>query len=196
MARNIWSRQELEILTSLYPTEQDNNIILSKLSNRNYSSIKTKANELNLQRRKLTDEERFWTHVNKNSGIFGADGQYPTECWTWTACVREDGYSKFQVQYETVYAHIFSYVNISEQTVPEGFTIDHLCRTRHCIRINHLEAVPHIVNINRGLTSYHNKIKTHCKHGHEFTPENTRIYNGGRYCITCNRIHNRTYKRK
>lgn len=34
---------------------------------------------------------------------------------------------------------------------------------------------------------YYNKIKTECKHGHEYTPENTYIYpnNGRRECIIC-----------
>lgn len=30
-----------------------------------------------------------------------------------------------------------------------------------------------------------NAAKTHCKWGHEFTPENTRIYSGKRACRTC-----------
>lgn len=36
--------------------------------------------------------------------------------------------------------------------------------------------------------------KTHCKQGHEYTPENTRRSNGRRYCITCERErwHRRT----
>lgn len=30
-------------------------------------------------------------------------------------------------------------------------------------------------------------IPTHCKRGHEFTPENTRVYNGKRICRACRR---------
>lgn len=33
--------------------------------------------------------ELFWEKVNKNSGIFGADGTYATECWEWTAAKNE-----------------------------------------------------------------------------------------------------------
>lgn len=33
-----------------------------------------------------------------------------------------------------------------------------------------------------------NAAKTHCKRGHEFTPENTRMSNGHRSCITCREI--------
>ena len=39
--------------------------------------------------------------------------------------------------------------------------------------------------------------KTHCIHGHEFTPENTKIssYNGQRVCRECCRIRDRKYRR-
>lgn len=36
--------------------------------------------------------------------------------------------------------------------------------------------------------THNNARKTHCKWGHEFTPENTgKQSNGGRRCITCHR---------
>jgi hypothetical protein len=39
--------------------------------------------------------------------------------------------------------------------------------------------------------------KTHCVHGHEFTPENTGIqHNGGRYCLTCAREQGRERMRR
>jgi hypothetical protein len=33
----------------------------------------------------------------------------------------------------------------------------------------------------------HRPDKTHCKRGHEFTPENTYVHRGARYCKQCNR---------
>jgi hypothetical protein len=39
--------------------------------------------------------------------------------------------------------------------------------------------------------------KTHCKHGHEFTTENTKIVNNTqRLCLTCSRINNERQKAK
>lgn len=38
---------------------------------------------------------------------------------------------------------------------------------------------------------------THCKHGHEFTPENTRIgRNGDRVCLACHRRRGATYRQR
>jgi hypothetical protein len=39
--------------------------------------------------------------------------------------------------------------------------------------------------------THHNARKTHCKRGHEFTPENTRTTYGRRECLTCVRMHSR-----
>lgn len=33
-----------------------------------------------------------------------------------------------------------------------------------------------------------NTAKTHCKRGHEFTQDNTRIYKGARFCLECDRM--------
>lgn len=46
--------------------------------------------------------------------------------------------------------------------------------------------------------NYPRELATHCEHGHEFTPENTRIRksNGARICLTCNRAaNNASYQR-
>jgi hypothetical protein len=76
--------------------------------------------------------------------------------------------------------------------IPEGLTIDHLCRTKLCVFVEHMEVVTAAVNSERagGLrTTWANRrAKTHCKHGHEFTPENTRTNSsGGRMCKECGR---------
>lgn len=37
----------------------------------------------------------------------------------------------------------------------------------------------------------HQVNKTHCPHGHEYTPENTKLHRGGRWCRECHRADNR-----
>ena len=39
--------------------------------------------------------------------------------------------------------------------------------------------------------NHHNANKTHCPYEHEYTPENTRVVDGRRYCVTCVRKRNR-----
>lgn len=83
--------------------------------------------------------------------------------------------------------------------VPDGLDLDHLCRNRACCNPWHLEPVTRFVNANRGLRGrgYGPRERTHCKHGHEYTPENTEIARGPdgsfrqRRCRTCRRAQSR-----
>lgn len=74
--------------------------------------------------------------------------------------------------------------------VPEGKELDHVCRNPPCLEPSHLEPVPHRENVLRGEgLAAQNARKTHCKRGHEFTPENTYLFpKGGRRCRTCKRL--------
>jgi hypothetical protein len=74
--------------------------------------------------------------------------------------------------------------------VQSGLELDHLCRNRACCNPQHLEPVHHRENIRRG--EWHEagarmqRAKTHCPHGHEYTPENTYLIpSGGRACRMC-----------
>jgi hypothetical protein len=113
-----------------------------------------------------------------------------TGCWLWTASLNSCGYGLFAFggQGKLVLAHRWAYQNF-RGPIPER-DIDHLCRVRCCSNPFHLEAVSHRVNIRRGTGPVaDNARKTHCKHGHEFTPANTylRPRSGGnhRQCRTC-----------
>lgn len=49
----------------------------------------------------------------------------------------------------------------------------------------------------RKVLSTSRKIKTHCIHGHQFTPENSRYRKDGkRFCRTCQNNRNRIYQRE
>lgn len=71
--------------------------------------------------------------------------------------------------------------------IPDGMQIDHLCRNRLCCNPDHLEAVTREENIARGNAPHMvNARKTHCKYGHEFSPENTLVTKrGSRSCRQC-----------
>lgn len=76
---------------------------------------------------------------------------------------------------------------LSVGPVPDGLTLDHLCRVRHCVNPTHLDPCTIGENVGRAPTcpTTINANKTHCVHGHEFTVENVYAYRGKRYCRAC-----------
>lgn len=72
----------------------------------------------------------------------------------------------------------------------QGLVTDHLCRNPRCVNPKHLEAVTQKENLLRGLAmGALNKVKTHCKRGHEFNKENTYLRpNQDRVCKKCKKI--------
>jgi hypothetical protein len=109
-------------------------------------------------------------------------------CWEWTASKTRDGYGQFSIDGQTRKAYRVVY-ELFYGPVPEGLTIDHLCRNRGCVNPNHLEAVTHAENMGRGAWA----LKTHCPRGHLYDDENTRWHRGRRFCIACQKIRGREH---
>lgn len=119
-------------------------------------------------------------------------------CWVWQG-VKSRGYGIISCgAHSQKFAHRFVF-ELLVGKVPEGTELDHLCRNRACIRPDHLEPVPHEVNVQRGEAGIANSSKTHCKHGHEFTAANTYHPAGQpnrRACVACQRRANRESMRR
>lgn len=135
-----------------------------------------------------TREERFLANVERRD-----DG-----CWVWTGYRDEDGYGRFLFGLDRRSAHRWSYEHFVG-SIPEGMHLDHLCHSRGgclattdcphrpCVNPDHLEIVTLAENNRRKIK----RVKTHCPHGHAFTPENTSLDGGVRKCRTCRRAQSK-----
>lgn len=118
-------------------------------------------------------ERRFWSQTER-------DG----ECLIWTGATTP--YGRVSVMGKVHGVHRVAYWMVHGPLI-EGLEVDHICNRPPCVEPSHLQQVERVVNWARSDgPSAMNARKTHCDHGHEFTPENTRITNrGGRYCRAC-----------
>lgn len=124
------------------------------------------------------------------------------ECWLWAGTINHLGYGHVARDGKTEMAHRIVYEH-EVGLIPDGLTLDHLCKVRHCVNPRHMEVVTLKENILRGTSpSATNAKKTHCVNGHEFNEENTgwhrtRNNQPARYCKTCRHKHvNAWYARK
>jgi hypothetical protein len=97
-----------------------------------------------------------------------------------------EGYPRVNYQGSRRRAHRLFY-EVFVGPIPQGLTLDHLCRNRACVNPAHLEPVLSVENVMRGMSPIaQNARKTHCKHGHPFDdPDPIPRKLGGRVCRIC-----------
>ncbi len=115
-----------------------------------------------------------------------------TGCWlhkNWNTKIRPQMYFNGKLQYLSRVVYQLKY----KENI-EGFSINHKreCNNDRCFNPEHLYKGTYTDNMyDRYATGYVNpmSLKTKCKRGHEFTPENTIIKkSGARNCRACNKI--------
>jgi len=111
-----------------------------------------------------------------------------SSCWLWTGGKTRNGYGQaYDPGSKRVWlVHRLAYW-LLVGPIPQGLTLDHLCRVRHCVNPSHLEPVTSRVNTLRGVGhSAVNAAKSECVNGHPFDLINTRIRRSGRRdCRIC-----------
>lgn len=127
---------------------------------------------------------RFWSHVTKTE-----------TCWLWTGAKNQLGYGVFWDGTRKWVAHRYLY-ETSVGPVGRELDLDHLCRVRNCVRLDHLDPVTHHENVKRGmlgpLARERNLARTACPQGHAWAPETTAYTKAGyRVCIPCRRASDR-----
>ena len=141
----------------------------------------------------LTTVQRFWSKI-----------EFTDACWLWTAGLFANGYGAFRSGTKHVKVHRYAY-EFCVGPIPEGLDLDHLCHNedqscaggptclhRSCVHPGHLEPATRSENCRRGNTGLNHSSKTECPQGHPYDEQNTAIYNGHRYCKTCQRERRRS----
>ena len=119
-------------------------------------------------------------------------------CWLWTGATAH-GYGRIGIGgHGTASTHRVAY-ELLVGPIPPGLVLDHVCHNddalcpggecihRRCVNPDHLEVVTQKVNTSRS-GRVGRWAPARCRHGHEFTPENTRVRaNGSRACRWCGR---------
>lgn len=84
------------------------------------------------------DEARLWSKVDASG-----------DCWEWIGGLTQTGYAKLKVNSKTRLGHRLVW-ELLVGPIPDGLTLDHLCRNRACVNPDHLEPVSVAVNVMRG----------------------------------------------
>jgi hypothetical protein len=116
------------------------------------------------------------------------------ECIIWQGAVQSRGYgSVTNRKGGTMLAHRAVW-EATYGAIPDGMTIDHLCRTKLCVNVAHMEVVTAAENTRRMLA-----LKTECVKGHPLRGQNLRMVNRAdgrtyRVCRECERATKRAYR--
>jgi hypothetical protein len=117
-----------------------------------------------------------------------------TACTEWNGTVNNKGYGVVRWGDSTTTAHRAAWIT-AHGPLPDGIVVDHLCRNRLCVNLDHLEPVSSGENTRRGRRPQ----VSHCPRGHPYDGDNLHVYvdrfgRRHRQCKVCLRAAQRRYE--
>lgn len=123
--------------------------------------------------------------IEKLRATFEANVRKTKNCWNWTG-KRSAGYGWLYFDGKTRAVHRLA-VQFDGRDIPEGMSVDHLCRNKRCVNPSHLEVVTIAENTRRA-----HLVRTECRRGHPYADPANFMLNrrGARMCRACHLIAN------
>lgn len=177
-------------------TPDGNKDVLQKVSRRNnlvQAKKKTSACEASvgvpMAGKRIKIEDRFWKLVAVKT---------PDQCWEWLGTKNSNGYGGVIRDRKRQLAHRVSWELHNLMKIEDGMHACHSCDNRWCVNPHHIWIGTRSDNMMDCVSKgRHSKSKmTHCKNGHEFSSDNTRLEGTSRRCITCKRIYDESYRQR
>jgi hypothetical protein len=136
-----------------------------------------------------------WTDEDYLRKLLSMVKQTVSGCWEKQGFRHKEGYGTMSYRGKGHRAHVLAF-KLMRGPVPSGMVVMHMCDNPPCCNPAHLKLGTRAENNKdmhaKGRSNYSKARKTKCKHGHEFTAENTRITREGfRACKACARLRQR-----
>jgi transposase-like protein len=103
-------------------------------------------------------------------------------CLIYLGADNGNGYGQFRYNGRNNYAHRYAWERV-HGPIPDGLTVDHLCRVRRCVNVEHLDLTDRLDNYMRGV-----RARDKCRNGHRYTADNLiddPNHPGQRICKEC-----------